>query len=54
MDCKSNFGHQYGDDLAYRTCGDEDTLEDENHLLVCPILYEEAYDITFNNVSGDV
>ena len=54
LDCKTNFGHQYGDDLVCRICGDEDTLEDEDHLLVCPILNEEAHDVTFNDVYGDI
>ena len=29
--CTLYFGHLYGDDLAYRTCGDEDTLDGEDN-----------------------
>ena len=53
-DCKTNFSHQYGDDLACRTCRDADTLENEDHLLVCPALNDEAHDVTFNDVYGNI
>ena len=48
VDCKTIFSHQYGDDLTCRTCRDEDTLENEDHLLVWPALNDEAHDVTFN------
>ena len=54
VDCKTNFSHQYGDDLTCRTCRNEDTLENEDHLLVCPALNDEAQDVSFNDVYGNV
>jgi hypothetical protein len=54
VDCKTNSSHQYGDDLTCRTCRNEDTLENEEHLLVCPALNDKAHDVSLNDVYGNV
>ena len=54
LDCKSNFSHLHGDDLGYRVCGDENSVEDEEHLLACPELISEGHDVTFTDVHGNI
>ena len=36
IDCKSNFSQQYDNNLVCRICKDINTVENEDHLLVCP------------------
>ena len=54
IECKSNFSNQYGDNLICRICQDVNSIEDEDHILVCPILNTEHYDVTFSDVYRDI
>ena len=54
FECKNNFQNQYQEDLACRICKDVDSIEDENHLLLCKVLNDELYDVEFNDVFKDV
>ena len=44
--CKSNFKHQYGNNLFCRICEDENSFEDENHILICPQITKVKSDIS--------
>ena len=53
--CKSNFSHLYEeDDMSCRLCTDENTYEDEDHLLVCKAVNTEQYDMTYSDVYANV
>ena len=52
--CKSNFKYQYGINLTCRICEDENSFEDENHILICPKITEGKLYIKFSDVYGDV
>ena len=53
-DCKTNFSMMYGGDLKCRICKVENSEEDENHLLICPILNTENHDVKFDDVYSDI
>ena len=46
---KANFKHLYGDDLTFRTCQKDWSFENENHLLKCEKLKNEASDVVFED-----
>ena len=52
--CQSNFKYQYGNNLTCRICEDENSYEDENHILICQKITEGKTDIKFSDVYGDV
>ena len=55
IDCKSNFSHVYEEDnMSCRLCHDENTYEDEDHLLVCKTVNTEQYDVTYSDVYANV
>jgi hypothetical protein len=54
IDCKSNFSQQYDNNLVCRICKDINTVENEDHLLLCPSLNTENYDVRFSDVYADV
>ena len=55
IDCKSNFSHLYEeDDMSCRLCTDENSYEDEDHLLVCKTVNTEQYDVTYSDVYSNV
>ena len=53
LDCKTNFGHQYANQLACRICKDENTIEDEDHILKCRELNQNEYNSKFSDVYGN-
>ena len=54
IDCKTNFRGMYGGNLQCRICKEQNSIEDENHILMCPILNSEKYDVKFCDVYSDV
>ena len=44
LDVKANFSNLYENDLTCRTCKQADSVEDEEHLLVCENLKSELLD----------
>ena len=55
IDCKSNFGQLYEeDDMSCRLCKDENSYEDEDHLLVCKAVNTEHHDVTYSDVYSNV
>ena len=54
INCKSNFKRQYGNDLTCRICTEEDSYEDEDHLLICSALTDGTSTVQFSDVYGDV
>ena len=53
LDCKTNFEHQYANQLACRICKDENTIEDEDHILKCRELNQNEYNSKFSDVYGN-
>ena len=51
-DVKTNFRNQFKEDMSCRCCKEEDSIEDEDHLLDCKMLRSEVedYDVTFDHV----
>ena len=55
VDVKSNFEHLYEDEnFICRICLDENSFEDENHLLECENLNDEKFEIKFSDVYSTV
>ena len=60
LDVKANFSNLYENDLICRTCKIPDSIEDEEHLLVCDQLKSEAddsevkFDFVFQNLENQV
>jgi hypothetical protein len=55
IDCKSNFNHLYKEeDMCCGLCKDENSYEDEDHLLVCKTVNIELYDVTYSDVYKNV
>ena len=54
LDCKSNFKTQFQNNLSCRICELTDSIEDEDHLLICIINNNEAHSVTFNDVYGSI
>ena len=54
LDCKSTLLNQYGNVVSGRICKDADSIEDEDHLLICNELNTEIYDVPFSDVFADV
>ena len=55
IDCKSNFSHLYDeDDMSCRICKEENSYEDEDHLMVCKSLNTDLHDVTYSDVYGNV
>ena len=52
LDCKANFPNQYGNILVCRMCKNENTIEDEDHILKCKTLNTEEYAVNFKFVYG--
>ena len=50
LNCKSNFQTQYHNKLCCRICKGIDTIENEDHILKCPVLNEEQYNVKFSDV----
>ena len=50
IDCKSNFRNQFDNVLTCRICQEVNSVEDEDHLLVCKTLKTEEYDVQFSDV----
>ena len=53
-DCKSNFSNQYGNNLICRMCQELNSVEDEDHILLCKTLNTEQYEVTFTDVYGNI
>ena len=54
LDCKNNFKEQYNNILHCRICKNENTVENEDHLLTCSVLNSESYDVKFADVYGNI
>ena len=55
IDCKTNFRMQFNNDLSCRICKIDDSEENEEHILVCPILNDtQTADVQFTDVFGEV
>ena len=52
--CKSNFKQQYVNNLKCRICASEGSVEDEDHILICPALTDGQTDVQFTDVFGDI
>ena len=52
LNCKSNFQNQYNNNLACRICKEINTIENEDHILACPVLNDEVPEVTFSDVYG--
>ena len=52
--CKTNFRNQFGTNLQCRICQDKDSIEDEDHILICPEMTDGQCDVQFTDVYGDV
>ena len=52
--CKVNFKKQFGNNLKCRICEDEESEENEDHVLNCTVVNgAETYDVQFTDVYGD-
>ena len=52
--CKVNFKRQFRSNLKCRICEEEDSEENEDHVLNCTVVNgEETYDVQFTEVYGD-
>ena len=54
IDCKSNFSNQFDNVLTCRFCQEVNTVENEDHLLLCKTLNTEEYDVQFSDVYCDL
>ena len=45
IDSKSNFSNQFDNELTCRTCQEVNSVEDEDHILICKTLNSEKYDV---------
>ena len=52
--CKSNFSNLFDNKLNFRTCQEVNSVEDEDHRLLCKTLNTENYDVKFSNVYCDI
>ena len=52
--CKPNFKQQYVNNLKCRICASEGSVEDEDHILICPALTDGQTDVQFTDVYGDI
>ena len=53
--CKSNYKRQFDNNLVCRICKDEESEENEDHLLVCPVLADGlVQNVQFTDVFGTV
>ena len=52
LDCKTNFRNQYNNVLTCRICKEDDSIEDEDHILNCSVLNDEEYGVQFSEVYG--
>ena len=43
--CKSNFKQQYVNNMKCRICASEGSVEDEDHILICPALTDGQTDV---------
>ena len=53
-DSKSNFSNLFDNDLTCRMCNEVNSVEDEEHILICKKLNTERYDATFADVYSDI
>ena len=53
LNCKSNFRNQYNNKLEYRICKEMNTVENEDHILLCQVLNDQVYEVTFSDVYGN-
>ena len=52
--CKVNFKKQFGNNLKCIICEDEESEENEDHVLNCTVVNgTETYDVQFTDVYGD-
>ena len=56
LDVKTNFSNFYDNDLVCRTCHKPDSIENEEHLLICDNLKDSAIDpeVKFDFVFQDL
>ena len=54
INCKSNFKNQFGTNLICRICKVDGSIEDEDHILICPELTDGQSEVQFTDVFGDV
>ena len=53
-DSKSNFSNLFDNDLTCRMCKEVNSIEDEDHILICKKLNTERYDAKFADVYSDI
>ena len=54
INCKTNFKMQFGNNLTCRICKTDESIEDEDHILVCPEQTDGQCDVQYTDVFGDV
>ena len=54
LECKSNYSELFNKKLHCRLCNAPDVIENEDHLLVCTVLENEATTVQFSDVYGSV
>ena len=54
LNCKSNFQNQFNNKLTCRICKEINTIENEDHILICTVLNNEVYEVTFSDVYGSI
>ena len=54
IDCKSNFSNQFDNVLTCRFCQEVNSVDNEDHLLLCKTLNTEEYDVQFSDVYCDL
>ena len=54
VNCKTNFKMQFGNNLTCRICETDGSIEDEDHILVCPEQTDGQCAVQFTDVYGDV
>ena len=53
-DSKSNFSNLFDNDLTCRMCKEVNSIEDEDHILICKKLNTERYDAKFADVYSNI
>ena len=54
IECTNNFKEQYNNQLKCRICKEENSIENEDHLLTCATLSTESFEVSFSDVYGDI
>ena len=53
LNCKTNFGGQFQDNMCCRVCNESDSIENEDHILSCNVLNTVTHNVKFSDVYGN-